>query len=448
MPGSASATRIWLWHAPLEPAVSRAESGFAPRGFDKIDRRRLIGRSLGGLAGVALTTWPTRHMAQGPVFAPRAPLVPIQASQDRMVQVTVCLRPFRAAGPRIEAEAIAGKHVVHHYGHGGSGWSLSWGSAQEALPLALAAGETEIAVIGAGAIGLTTAITAQRMGATVTIYAKERFPLTRSSRATGSWTPDSRVAMEDAVGADFASRWERMARAGFARHQSYLGLGGNPVEWTDRYILRDTLADDPFATTAQAREVPEGEITPAQPSSDEGNTRRFVDLHRRLDDITPQSELLAPGSHPFDAPVVKRSSAMTYNIASLSRQLESEFLVAGGRFVQAEFHEPSDMSRIRERVVVNCTGYGARALFRDESLIPVRGQIAWLIPQEGVAYGVHYKEKELLVLARRDGIVVQPLGKDDFFGFEDANENPDEAAARAAIALTASLFRSPVQRFK
>ena len=68
----------------------------------------------------------------------------------------------------------------------------------------MAAGEREVAVIGCGALGLTSAILLQRAGARVTIYAKERPPEVRSARATGSWTPDSRIALNSAVSADFS----------------------------------------------------------------------------------------------------------------------------------------------------------------------------------------------------------------------------------------------------
>ena len=54
--------------------------------------------------------------------------------------------------------------------------------------------------------------------------------------------------------------------------------------------------------------------------------------------------------------------------------------------------------------IVNCPGYGSLALWNDESIIPVRGQIAWLIPQEDAHYGPNYKG--LSVLARCDGIVL------------------------------------------
>src|SRR5690554_4982097 len=57
-------------------------------------------------------------------------LAPIIARPDRIIEMNVCTRPFRPQGPRIEPERMGRKDVVHNYGHGGSGWSLSWGSGQ------------------------------------------------------------------------------------------------------------------------------------------------------------------------------------------------------------------------------------------------------------------------------------------------------------------------------
>ena len=331
----------------------------------------------------------------------------------------MCLRPFRAAGPRLEAERVGDRLVVHNYGHGGSGWSLSWGSADLAVRKAMEAspGVREVAVLGCGALGLTAALTAQRFGLKVTIYAKERPPYVRSARATGSWTPDSRVALKNVAAPDFAERWERMARTSYAMYQSYLGAAGDPIEWTDRYFLSDDDEADTYTEQHQ-----------------------FVRLRNRIRDITPAFQDLPRGATPFPTKYVQRGSSLSFNVASYSRQLVEEFQIGGGRIETREFHSPAELNSLPERVILNCTGYGARALWSDESIVPVRGQIAWLIPQEGVHYGIYYRG--LNVLARRDGIVVQPSGeKGDDTGWNDTNEEPDRAEAEAGVRTLQDLYR-------
>ncbi|WP_298400344.1 FAD-dependent oxidoreductase [Sphingobium sp.] len=385
-----------------------------------MDRRAFLGRAAGsaGIFSYAGLAMGAAHAA----FDPLAGVEPVRATPDRIFRTTVCLRPFRAAGPRIEAEQVGRKRVIHNYGHGGSGWSLSWGSAERAVALALADGVRDVAVIGAGALGLTAALTAQRAGASVTIYAREQFPFVRSARATGTWSPDSRVAMQGAVDPGFADRWEGMARASFAYFQSLLGLAGDPVEWTDRYSLSDT----PFG---QRR----ADAAPVVERRDD-----FLHLEQRLSDITPRSVDLPVGSHPFRPAFARRNSSLTFNVADLMHHLASDFLIAGGRIVPMEFHAPGDLAALKQKSIINCTGYGARALWRDDSIVPVRGQIAWLIPQPGVTYGVYYGS--LSMLARRDGIVVQEVGQDEWFGYGDANEQADRAAAEASVRQLATFW--------
>ncbi|MCX6614395.1 MAG: FAD-binding oxidoreductase, partial [Acidobacteria bacterium] len=328
---------------------------------------------------------------------------------------TVCSRPFRAAGPRLEVERVGEKIVVHNYGHCGSGWSLSWGSSAIAVEKAMGNGTRDVAVIGCGALGLTSAILLQRAGAKVTIYAKERPPEVRSARATGSWTPDSRVALSNAVSADFPALWEKMTRYSFHTYESYLGMAGNPVEWTDIYRLSDG---------GSRREEP--------------GALPFARYQDRVSDLTPRSQELAPGTHPFPTKLAARNSTLTFNIAGYSRQLVNDFLVEGGKIEKIEFHEPSELANLTQKVIVNCTGFGARALWKDESIVPVRGQIAWLIPQPEVNYGFMYDG--VFVLSRRDGIVVQSMGAGEMEGYNNPSEEPDRKAAEASVGIVKDLY--------
>lgn len=147
---------------------------------------------------------------------------------------------------------------------------------------------------------------------------------------------------------------------------------------------------------------------------------------------------------------MRRTSALTFNVASYSRQLVEEFQIAGGRVETREFHTPAELVTLPQPAVINCTGYGARSLWKDESIVPVRGQIAWQIPQEGVNYGIYYKG--LNVLARRDGIVIQPSPQGDDTGWNDTNEQPDRSEAEAGVRLLQELYgrmaagRHPVKR--
>jgi glycine/D-amino acid oxidase-like deaminating enzyme len=347
-------------------------------------------------------------------------LAPLRATADRITQITVCTRPFRAQGPRVEAEQIGQKTIVHNYGHGGSGWSLSWGSSAIAVQKAMACGEREVAVIGCGAMGLTSALLLQRAGARVTIYAKELPPNVRSSLASGLWTPDSRICFEEHATPQFKQRWENMARQSFRTYQNLLGLPGNPVEFIDSYFVSD-------------------EVNAARRRLSADTRPRFAELQRELiADLIPRTEEFVPGTHEFGPRYLRRNTLMMFNITAYAHLLLSDFLAAGGKIEISEFHAPGDFAKLREKVLINATGYGARALFGDESVIPVRGQLARTIPEPGVGYGLFYKTVSFV--PRRDGLVFQVVGNDDYYGFDDDSTAPDRAEAELAVNTIAGLY--------
>jgi glycine/D-amino acid oxidase-like deaminating enzyme len=317
---------------------------------------------------------------------------------------------------------VGRKIIVHNYGHGGSGWSLSWGSSSIAVEKAMAFGERDIAVIGCGALGLTSGLLLQRAGARVTIYAKELPPNVRSSLATGLWTPDSRICLEESATPQFKQLWADMARRSFQTYQTLLGLPGNPVEFIDSYFV----SDDSNAARRRA------ESTDSRP--------KFAELQRELiADLIPRSEDFEPGSHPLGERYLRRNSLMMFNISAYARLLMGDFLAAGGKIEIAEFHTPADFAGLREQVLINATGYGSRALFGDESIVPVRGQLARMIPQSEVNYGLFYKGVSFV--PRRDGWVFQVVGDDDYYGFNDASTVADRAEAELAVSTIAGLYK-------
>lgn len=383
-----------------------------------------FGAILGGSRLLAATTEKAPPPPLPLVTNKIGPLAPVRANIDRMIRVSVCLRPFRSQGPRLEGERIGEKVVIHNYGHGGSGWSLAWGSAAIAVREALATGEKNYAVIGCGAMGLTTALLLQQSGVNVTIYAKDRPNEARSAYATGVWSPDSRICSEEGATPAFAALWEKMCRESFRKYQTLLGVAGTPVEWRDRY----SVSSIPFEELKKKREAEEGPY----------KFGKFGDLVKNL---TPGAEELAPGTHPFGVPYVRRATSMVFNIASFQRILMQDFLAEGGRMVRKEFNTAADFATLPEKTIVHATGYGARALLGDESVIPVRGQLALLIPQPEVNYSL--SGEDVSMVSRSDGIVVQTSKPTDFNNTDELPNRADSEAGVLALAkIMAPLWRA------
>jgi len=342
-------------------------------------------------------------------------LAPIRADVNRLTGIYACTRAFRRAGPRIELEKLGRKNIVHNYGHGGSGWSLSWGSSTLAVRLAQTTGARSVGVIGCGALGLTSGLLALRAGLKVKIYTKALPPDVPSMNASGVWTPDSRICDAEHV-AQLAARWEEMTRISYATYQKMLGLPGNPIEWYEGF----SISDVPFGTRhASVADEPE-----------------YGDFSDYAPEIRHHSVELAPDSHPFAPNYVRRYTTMMFNISTYARMLMTDFLALGGQIEVAEFSHAGELLKLTEHTLINATGYGARVLFKDESVIPVRGQTQRLIPQTEVTYGLN--TRTLSMVPRRDGLMVQVIGETGNFNNDDAR--PDRALAEEAIRQLAQVI--------
>ena len=407
----------------------RLPPGLRGPGLPRPSRRQL----LQGLGAAAITA-ALEGCAVGPAQVrpddarPILTLPRLRARPDLITRITVCTRPFRAAGPRVELEQIGSKAVVHNYGHGGSGWSLSWGSSSIAADLALRTGAREIGVIGCGALGITSALLLQRAGARVTIYAKELPPDVRSSLASGVWSPDSRICLADSATPAFKQRWESMARRSFAAWQTWLGLPGQPVRFCDFYGARD----------APVKQPPTAPPTAPQTTPTEDARPKFAELDELIRDLSPRAEKFLPGTHSLGNRTLWRNQSMMFNLNAYQRMLVADFLAGGGRLEVREFHSADELSALDQKTLVNATGYGAKALLGDASIIPVRGQLARTAPQPGIEYGLYYKGTSFV--PRPDGFVFQSLGKNDYYGYGDESTEPQRDEAELAVRTIGALF--------
>ncbi len=321
-------------------------------------RRELLkGLAATGMASVAASALPLRAGAQARgMGAMDAPFAPVHSSHDRVIRTIVGLRPFRKNGFRLETARLGRKDIVHNYGHGGGGVSLAWGVAEMAGRLAGSFGRTEIAVIGSGVIGLTTARVLQMAGAEVTIYASSFPPYTTSNVAGAMWHPVSLYenGMETP---EFLTVMDRASQISFLRYQRYANDPKYGIFWIRQFQLRGGPArypDRPY----------------------EGGDALYPGLRRNQ-----------VGAGPFGFQHWDQFYTLMIDPDVFLRALVNDFQAAGGKMVERHFADERDVTRLKERTIVNCTGLGAGTLFGDEQILPARGQLTLLLPQPEIDYG-------------------------------------------------------------
>lgn len=304
----------------------------------------------------------------------------LRISMDRIVKETVGLRPFRASGPRLDVETLGNKTIVHNYGHGGSGWSLSWGTGNIARNNVAATGEKKIAVLGCGTVGIATARLLQESGHEVTIYTKDVPPNVTSNLATGTWSPASRVCDPDVVSPGFKSIWEEATKFSFRRFQFLLGMNDIAC-WVDEFRVHKQLP-----------------VNNRAPGSED------FEIHG----LIPEYIRLEAKEHPFKADYVTRRSNLMFNIPAYLRHQLMDFTMFGGKVQVHEIKTLEDIDALAEKVVVNCMGLGAKSVFNDTELTPVSGQLSCLIPQSDVNYKLSTQGANFI--ARKDGIYIGSNG--------------------------------------
>lgn len=277
-------------------------------------------------------------------------LPPVIVDQSRLIRTMAGLRPYRRSGFVVRAEALGDKRLVHNYGHGGGGITLSWGSAKLAAELGLQGHSGPIAVLGSGVMGLSTARLVQEAGFPVTIYSAALPPDTTSNVAGGQFHPYA-VFADDSVTSAFRTQFARALDYSWRRFQIMVGEDYG-VRWLPTYVERETVEAQLLAT------------------------------------FPPINRMLSRAEHPFPLDHVLRYDTMYVEVGRYLRQMMRDVEIAGGKFEIRRFATPADLSLLPETLVFNCTGLGSRNLFSDFDLHPARGQLAILEPQPDIRYAL------------------------------------------------------------
>src|SRR5690606_7646878 len=96
----------------------------------RIGRREMLRTGVLAAAGTLLGAGCAPAAVRGAPAAPARRLVPVRVEEDRVIRAVAGLRPYRPSGFVVRAEPLGEKTVIHNYGHGGGGISLSWGSSE------------------------------------------------------------------------------------------------------------------------------------------------------------------------------------------------------------------------------------------------------------------------------------------------------------------------------
>mgnify|MGYP001192676816 CR=1 FL=1 len=323
--------------------------------------RRAFTASLGALALASCATPASRSGATASANC----LPPVNIAPERMIRSVAGLRPYRASGFVVRRDVLGEKALVHNYGHGGAGITLSWGTSRLAVDLGLPGHQGPVAVIGCGVMGLSTARLLQDEGFPVTIYTEDLPPDTTSNISGGQWHPYGHFNA-DSVTPEWREQFLAAAQYSWNRFQLMVG-DEYSIRWLPTYNL--------------------------------GGTE-----HQLLPTFPPDLGELASPQHPFPIERATRFTTMYVETGRYLRQLIRDFRIAGGTIRRRRFAEPADIAGLPETLVFNCTGLGSHALFGDEGLIPVRGQLAILPPQPEINYA--YTGRFGYMFPRPDGIVL------------------------------------------
>lgn len=289
-------------------------------------------------------------------------------SDDQILRIASGIRPCRKGGLRLDVGKLGKRPIIHNYGHGGCGVTLSLGCAERVVEMMgeTVPAESSVAVLGGGVVGLSSAMLLADAGYAVTVYAERFGDDTTSSIAGALWLP---------TGIDFPKKKADRTKLNDALRRSARRFG-----MLDRGLWG--VEELPVYEPAHSAEFPE--------YFESG----VLGLPRQLTKAEPKPGSITEG-RLFRTNFIHTPRFM--------RQLVEECETKGVTLEERSFEAVADVKALEEDAIVNCLALGSRTIFNDAKVYPVRGVLVHMQPQE-LGYIVH--DEYRYMFPREDALIL------------------------------------------
>lgn len=245
----------------------------------------------------------------------------------------------------------------------------------------------KIAVIGAGVIGLSTAILAQEAGYDVVIFSDKKPLETTSAKAAASFKPHE-VAYNELTQSMVERGWEHFKRLTF-QYEDFADLLG---------VRKQTHWE---ASSAPKEQAPYLSVVDN------------LEVHEKPD---------VPGGYAFGW----KYGTYFIDVPIYLRWLNGTFLANNGSLtiVARKFEDLDEFRKLPADVIFNCTGLGARELCHDNKMHPIKGQIIEIDRQPDMDWSIS-----------ADGFYVYPRKYETVLGGTVEPNVEDEIVENGAVHL-------------
>lgn len=330
----------------------------------------------------------------------QAPCLPPPNFDMQKAQLLAGLRPHRDDTYRLEWEELGGKYLVHNYGHGGAGITMSLGCAEYVVSYVQdilrekgdQAKASGIAVLGAGVMGLTAAVALARRyspSTRIDIYAKDFYLDTTSHVAGGQWAPSS--VDWDEHDEQAVAKFKAVLFLSLMQFKQMLG----PTYGVSQKINYTLYRRGGLETAHRFGLIDREDIErlPFGPMNCAGHAYKTLLIEPPIFLKRLHNDLVAKlGKDAFHKR--KQPFASAPNSHTLS----------------------PDIAKLSQKIIVNCTGLGAGDLVRDRRVRPIKGHLVLLPRQPRLGYlfsGYECHDWVQYLFPRSDGVIVGGTYQED-----------------------------------